>query len=61
MPLPRATLYALGEDLYIATWPGGVRNIYDITRFMAKEGSSYVLSVSGLMRREDFPSHTPSS
>ena len=59
MPLPRAALYGLGEDLHIATWPGQQRNTDDITRFMAKEGRSFVMSVSGLMRPADFPKDTP--
>ena len=37
MPLPRAALYGLGEDLHIAIWPGGVHNTQDITRFIAME------------------------
>jgi len=56
MPLPRAALYAQGEDLHVAVWPGNLRNTEDITRFIAKEGRSYVLSVSGLMRKGDFAS-----
>jgi len=59
MPLPRAALYAQGEDLHVAIWPGNLRNTHDITRFLAKEGRSYVLSVCGLMRRTDFPPDTP--
>ena len=59
MPLPRAALYGLGEDLHIAIWPGGVHNTHDITRFIAKESRSYVVSVSGLMRTSDFPADTP--
>jgi len=59
MPLPRAALYGQGEDLHLAVWPGSVRNTLDITRFIAKEGRSYVISVSGLMRKEDFPPETP--
>jgi nitrilase len=59
MPLARATLYALGEDLHVAIWPGGAHNTSDITRFIAKEARSYVLSVSGLMRKTDFPAGTP--
>jgi nitrilase len=59
MPLARATLYALGEDLHVAIWPGSARNTADITRFIAKEARSYVLSVSGLMRQTDFPEETP--
>jgi nitrilase len=53
MPLSRAALYAEGEDLHVAVWPGSVRNTSDITRFIAREARSYVISVSGLMRRED--------
>lgn len=59
MPLPRAALYGLGEDLHVAIWPGGYRNTHDITPVLAKEGRSYVMSVSGLMRPEDFPTDTP--
>jgi nitrilase len=59
MPLARAALYGLGEDLHVALWPGSVRNTQDITRFMALEGRSYVISVSGLMRSSDIPADTP--
>jgi len=59
MPLARAALYALGEDFHVAIWPGNLRNTEDITRFIAKESRSYVLSVSGLMRPADFPKDTP--
>jgi len=59
MPLPRAALYAQGEDLHVAVWPGNQSDTEDITRFIAKEARSHVLSVSGLMRREDIPDDTP--
>ncbi|MFT7265901.1 MAG: nitrilase [Halioglobus sp.] len=59
MPLPRAALYGQGEDLHVAIWPGGYNNTHDITRFMAREGRSFVMSVGGLMRPEDFPEDTP--
>jgi nitrilase len=59
MPLPRAALYAQGEDLHVAVWPGSARNTQEITRFMALEGRSYVISVSGLMRGADIPKDTP--
>ncbi len=52
MPLPRAALYGQGENVHVAAWPGSVRNTSDITRFLAKEGRSYVLSVSALMKPE---------
>jgi nitrilase len=52
MPLPRAALYAQGENVHVAVWPGSYRNTHDITRFLAREGRSWVISVSGLMPRE---------
>jgi nitrilase len=59
MPLARTALYALGENLHIAVWPGSERNTIDITKFIAKESRSFVVSVSGLMRSVDFPEDTP--
>ncbi len=59
MPLPRAALYGQGEDLHVAVWPGSRRNTDDITRFIAKESRSYVVSVSGLMTTSDIPAGTP--
>lgn len=59
MPLARTALYGLGEDLHIAVWPGSDHNTKDITRFIAQEARSYVISVSSLMRKEDFPEQTP--
>nr|WP_321227003.1 carbon-nitrogen hydrolase family protein [uncultured Psychroserpens sp.] len=59
MPLPRAALYGLGENLHIAVWPGSDHNTKDITRFIARESRSYVISVSSLMSSEDFPESTP--
>ena len=59
MPLPRAALYGLGENLHIAVWPGSDHNTRDITRFIARESRSFVVSVSSLMRKEDFPDDTP--
>ena len=59
MPLPRAALYGLGENVHIAVWPGSDHNTKDITRFIARESRSFVLSVSSLMTIEDFPKDTP--
>lgn len=59
MPLARTALYGLGENLHIAVWPGAVRNTENITRMIAQEGRSFVISVSSLMRRSDFPTNTP--
>lgn len=59
MPLPRAALYGQGEDLHIACWPGSIRNTEDLTPVLAKEGRSFVASVSTLMRRSDIGDHVP--
>lgn len=59
MPLPRASLYGQGENLHVAVWPGSDHNTKDITRFIARESRSYVISVSSLMKIEDFPPYTP--
>lgn len=59
MPLPRAALYGLGENLHIAVWPGSDYNTRDITRFIARESRSFVISVSSVMKKSDFPKTTP--
>ncbi len=59
MPLARAALYGQGEDLHVAIWPGSQRNTHDITRFIALEARSFVVSACGLMRTSDFPANTP--
>jgi nitrilase len=62
MPLARTALYAQGENLHVAVWPGNTNNTVDLTRHIARENRMYVLSVSGLMRKEDInediPHHT---
>jgi nitrilase len=59
MPMARTALYAQGEDLHVAVWPGGVHNTSDITRFIALESRSFVLSASGLLRRANVPLDVP--
>jgi nitrilase len=59
LPLARSSLYAQGEDLHVAIWPGSARNTKDITRFIARESRSYVVSVSGLMRKTDIGASLP--
>jgi nitrilase len=59
LPLARSALYAQGEDLHVAIWPGNIRNTEDITRFIARESRSFVMSVAGLMRREDIGDDLP--
>ena len=59
LPLARAALYGQGEDLHVAIWPGNRRNTEDITRFIARESRSYVISVCGLMRKGDIGDDVP--
>lgn len=59
MPLARTALYGQGENLHVAVWPGSEHNTRDITRFIARESRSFVISVSSLMKKEDFPKSTP--
>ena len=59
MPLSRAALYGQGENLHVALWPGNVRNTVDLTRFIAKESRSYVISVCGILTRDDISDKIP--
>ncbi|WP_202630433.1 carbon-nitrogen hydrolase family protein [Deinococcus alpinitundrae] len=59
VPLLRTALYAQGADVHVAVWPGGMHNTPDITRFIALESRSYVVSVSGVLRPDDIPVGTP--
>ncbi len=59
MPLPRAALYAQGLDLHVAIWPGNLVNTQDITRFIARESRSYVISASTILRPLDIPHDFP--
>jgi nitrilase len=61
MPLPRAALYGQGENLHVAVWPGSRRNTEDITRFIARESRSFVISVSGMMHSDLIPDEVPHS
>jgi nitrilase len=59
MPLARAALYGQGEDLHVAVWPGSVRNTHDITRMIARESRSYVVSAAPPLRPSDVPAGVP--
>jgi predicted amidohydrolase len=54
LPLARAALHIQEEILHIAVWPGSLGTTQDITRFIALEGRSWVVSTSGLLRPTDF-------
>ena len=59
MPLARAALSAQGENLHVMLWPGSDGLTRDLTRFAAREGRSYVLSASVLLRDTDVPASVP--
>ena len=59
MPLPRTSLYAMGEDLHVAVWPGSAHNTRDITRFIAHESRSYVVSVGAVMNKSGISPDLP--
>ena len=48
MPLARTALYAQGENVHVAVWPGCLRNTTLITPFIAQESRSYSIAVSSL-------------
>ncbi|MFX0184374.1 MAG: carbon-nitrogen hydrolase family protein [Candidatus Hodarchaeota archaeon] len=54
LPLARVTLHLQEEILHVAVWPGSLKLTQDITRFIALEGRSWVISTSGLLRSKDF-------
>ncbi|MEO1008314.1 MAG: carbon-nitrogen hydrolase family protein [Planctomycetota bacterium] len=59
MPLARASLYAQGETLRVAIWPGSDGLTRDITRFVAREGRSYVVSAGAIIGPKDVPPGVP--
>lgn len=58
-PVARYALYAQGEHLHVAAWPGRPDLTEDITRFVAMEGRVYVLSPSGVLHAKDIPDAFP--
>lgn len=59
LPLARQAMYAQGEQLHVATWPGDLSVTEHISRFIAMEGRVYVVSVSGVLRAGDIPDTFP--
>lgn len=59
MPLARTALYAQGETLHVAVWPGNVRNTVDVTRHIARENRMFCLSVNGILAKKDIPKDFP--
>jgi nitrilase len=61
MPLARAALYAQGENLHVSVWPGNLRNTIDLTRHIAIESRSYVVSACSILHKNDISADIPHS
>ena len=59
LPLARHALYAEGEQLHVAAWPGDLNVTEHISQFIAMEGRVYVISASGILRTTDIPVSFP--
>ncbi len=59
LPLARQAMYAQGEQVHIAAWPGDLDVTEHISQFVAMEGRVYVVSVSGVLRPGDIPDDFP--
>ncbi|MBT3687322.1 MAG: carbon-nitrogen hydrolase family protein [Actinobacteria bacterium] len=59
MPLARTAMYATGSQVHVAAWPGSVGLTEDVTRFIAKEGRVFVVSVGAVYRSEHVPDDFP--
>ena len=59
LPLIRSALYAQGEDLHVAVWPGSSRHTRDITRMIALESRSFVISVGNILLRDHISADMP--
>ena len=54
IPLARSALHQDGEMIHVAVWPGSYSLTKDITRFMALEGRSWILSACGVYHGKNF-------
>lgn len=59
MPQARHAMYAGGEDLHVAVWPGSADLTRDITRFIAREGRVWALSAGVLIHTDDIAADFP--
>ncbi len=59
LPLARQAMYAQGEQVHVAVWPGDLDVTEQISRFIAMEGRVDVVSVSGVLRAGDIPDKFP--
>lgn len=54
IPHARAALHDQGEMVHVSVWPGDISLTEQISKFMANEGRSWIISASGMIKSEDF-------
>jgi nitrilase len=59
MPAARMAMYAGGEEVHVAIWPGAPGLTRDISRFTAREGRVFVVAASGVLRADELPEDLP--
>jgi nitrilase len=59
MPLVRTAMYAEGSQIHVATWPGSAKLTEDVSRFIAREGRVFVISIGSPYRAEHIPDGFP--
>ena len=59
MPAARMSLLAEGEEVHVSLWPGSPELTGNLSRVQAREGRTYVLAASGVLRPEDVPLDLP--
>lgn len=59
IPMARAALHGQGSTMHVAVWPGSRRLTGEITRFIAMESRSFVVSASGFFTRGMVPDSVP--
>ncbi|MCV7420475.1 carbon-nitrogen hydrolase family protein [Mycobacterium yunnanensis] len=59
MPQARTALYAQGETVHVAAWPGSSALTGDVTRFVAAEGRVFSVAASGLITADSIPADFP--
>ncbi len=58
MPLARTAMYSQGTQVHFAVWPGGVQHS-GLSRFIAREGRVFVVSVGAVIREAGIPDDFP--
>lgn len=57
--MARHVLYADGEEVHVAAWPGSAAQAADIPRFIALKGRVFVILASGLIAADNVPQDFP--